>query len=587
MDEASDAQSAPDELGRAQALIAAQDFAAAEQVLAPFVAANPQNGAAQYLYCRCLVQQRKYAEALRACEAAVVAIPGNARLRILHAQSLIALNRAADAQAALKDAADSFPGDAPIAALLAELLMRAGDYPGALAAAGRAVSLEPTSPIHAATNIVLHCVAGEGEIPADLVERADRERVATLARRITLQLRQQKRGEMQRVLIPRILALVPDAIVLRILYADALLGENNPQEALTVLESGAAAIETTPPDIAIRFHKLRARVRRALKGMSGSQADLERVLSLDAEDKDALEALYKLHRHAGRHEEMRQVAARLARANAPQMPRTLAEGLEALSGSSAKVDLGSEKVAWAWSLADTTAWQRERWLADIAWGRRADLLLRAWWLNLFERGDEIAALIDPPSPGLDDLLAPGERGLVVTSHLGPMAGFVYFMQTCGRPFRGFGFSGPDPVVGEAAPMRIASNTADRAGALRELVDEIRKGTLVGFAPDSPTGKDVLTFDFLGRPVELSPLVPRLAQRHRAATVYCQPLWRGQRIVLEMRRLPDPKDAESPDDFSRRWCLAYLAGLEATMRGDPRNLNLASGIWVNARARPSQ
>jgi len=568
-------------LVRAQSQIGNGDFNEAIKTLAPFVATNPADGRGQLLYCRALFGLKNYAEAADAARAAVAVIPNMVRLRVILAQALLASGKTAEAQTALDEAARIFSDSAAIAALQAESRLKAGAFAQALEASERAVALEPASPTHAAMNIALRCMNG-AEVPQTLLATAEPENAIELTRKLALLLRKRKAAEVQRALLARALKLFPDAAAIRLMHAENLLAEDKTSEALAILGDPRIAAETLEPGLAKRMFGVRAEAHRALRDFDAARADYERILALDPQNEDALQKLYLLHRRLGNDQEMRAYAKRIARAGSTRMPATLAEGLHSLATSNAKVDLGPDKVGWAWDLADKSVWQHDAWLEEIKWGRRADLLLRAWWLNLFERGGEIAALIDPPAPGLNDLLKPGERALAVTSHLGPMAGFVHFMQTCGRPFRGFGFSGPDPVVGDAPPMRIASNVANQAAALRELVDEIRKGTLVGFAPDSPTGKDTLKFEFLGRRVSLSPLVPRLAQRHGAASIYCQPLWHGERIRLEFQRLPDPAPGEAAEAHVQRWCRGYLAALEPVMRGDPRNLNLASGLWVNAR-----
>jgi hypothetical protein len=206
--------------------------------------------------------------------------------------------------------------------------------------------------------------------------------------------------------------------------------------------------------------------------------------------------------------------------------------------------------------------------------------LRAWWLHAPERADQIDALIDRPVQSPLDALPKNARCVAVTTHLGPMAGQVRFLETCGRPFRGFGYAGPDPVVNGRPPMRIAAR-GNNPAAIRRLIAEIERGTLIGFAADSPDyGGDFHT-EFLGRPIVLSTFVPRIIYKHRTASLWWQALWKGERIAIELERLPDPAKGEKIDAWCRRWCLAYLAKVERVMRGAPENLNVASGIWQNA------
>ena len=50
--------------------------------------------------------------------------------------------------------------------------------------------------------------------------------------------------------------------------------------------------------------------------------------------------------------------------------------------------------------------------------------------------------------------------------------------------------------------------------------------------------------------------------------------------MEFAPLPNPTEKEPLEDWTRRWIDAYLAKLEAAMRGSPENLGLFSGIWGN-------
>lgn len=127
-------------------------------------------------------------------------------------------------------------------------------------------------------------------------------------------------------------------------------------------------------------------------------------------------------------------------------------------------------------------------------------------------------------------------------------------------------------------MRIA---AKGNSGLKELIREIRNGTLIGFAPDSPATTDALSFDFCGRKISLSTMVPRLIYKENTASFWWQGLWRDGRIVMELIRLPDPEEEEDIEIWCRRWAAAYLSHVERVMRGPPENLNCGAGIWRNA------
>lgn len=571
-----------EKLAQAESLAAAGSLADAETVLSELISANPADAQAQSLYCRVLLRQRKNPQALAAARAAVAANARDPRMHAALAHTLLRLDRLSEARKELETSTKEFAFDAPLQGLLAEALLKSVDTAGAIRAIERAMELDAASRTYPALKIVILCVAEQDVIPDALMQIADQTILAATIRDTMGFFHRFNRLAAEAALQKRSLTLLPDVLALRLFQAEQLIAAGKPAEALAILDEKPPALETIAVDQATRFLKTRANALKGLKDRGGAVDELKKVLDLDPDDEAALRGLYMLHQQLGNNSEMRSYAKRLAGAGARKMPATLAQGIEELQASTAPVHLEQDKMDWAWEIADKTKWQREPWVSAIEWGRRADMLLRAWWLNLPERGAEIAALIDPPKRGIDDLVPRGERCLSVTTHLGPIAGYVNTMQNNGRPFRGFGFAGPDQVVGDAPPMRIASNVVDRASALRELVEEIHKGTVIGFAQDTPQPKESLSFEFLGRTVSVSMLVPRLAEKHGAASIWCQPLWRDGRIVLEMERMPDPEPGEPSEQWCRRWCEAYLAKMEIVMRGNPQNLNLGPGIWLNAR-----
>jgi tetratricopeptide (TPR) repeat protein len=571
-----------EKLARAEAAAASGDLADAEAILAEMVGANPANASAQSLYCRILLRQKKNPRALAAAEAAVAADASEPRMHATLANTLLKLDRLNDARGNLERAVKQFVFDAPLQGLLAEALLKSGDTAGAMKAIERASELDPGSSAYPTFKIVVLCVAGEEDIPEMLRARADEAALAAAIRDMTHFFRTHNRLQAEATLRERSVSVLPDLLPLRIVQAERLIGANQAAQALALLDENKMPLESVAVDQATWFLRTRANALKVLKDRGGAIDELRKVLDFNPDDEIALRGLYMLHQQLGNANEMRSYAKRLAGVGARKMPETLAQGLDELQESTAGIHIEQDKLDWAWSIADQTKWQREPWMSAVEWGRRADMLLRAWWLNLPERGAEIAALIDPPERGMDDLVPRGTRCLSVTTHLGPIAGYVNYMQNCGRPFRGFGFAGPDQVVGDAPPMRIASNAVNRGAALRELVGAIHDGTVIGFAQDTPDAAEGMRFEFLGRSILISTLVPRLAAKHRTTSVWCQPLWRGGRIVLEIDRLPDPEDGEPSEQWCRRWCEAYLAKLEPIMRGAPQNLNLGPGIWLNAR-----
>lgn len=582
MEQDLDTPAGSEELGRAQALVKSGDWAGAEALLAGLVLGGTASAPARVLYFRVLLRQGKSEDAVRSARDASEAHPSDARVQALYGLTLLKLDRIEDACRHLDRATENFPEDASIWALQAEAQLKAGMQIEAWKSANKACALDIASVDYALLKIVVLAASGEDGKARQLMRdvTAHKAELAAQFHDIIVYWIRHGRHDDAMALAKNACALLPEAAGLRIFYAERLLAANRPPEARAVLDEPALVPETMKDDQALRFHKVRGRALQAMLLREDAIAEYDKVLALDPNDQDALRDLYVLHQKLGNTERMRSAGQRLAGAGAKTLPESLAAGLDALRTRRQALKNAAGKLAWAWEIADRTRWQYDDWLAAVEWGWQADQLLRAWWLKASERSDELEALIDRPARSAVELLADSPRALSVTTHMGPIAGCVHYLQTCGRPFRGFGFRGPDPVVGDAPPMRIASG--DAAAALREMLAQIRQGTLVGFAQDTPDiGSESLRFDLFGRSVPISTLVPRLIHKHRAASLWCQPLWRGGRIVIELERLPDPQDGEPIDEWCRRWCEAYVARIAAVMRGAPENLVLGAGIWLNA------
>jgi hypothetical protein len=267
---------------------------------------------------------------------------------------------------------------------------------------------------------------------------------------------------------------------------------------------------------------------------------------------------------------------------AASLPPRLDEGLRDLWEATGEEPLPPAAVAWAWELADKRAWSRETWRRSLNWGARSRRLLRHWWASSPSFAEEIAGLIDTPdlSPLRDP---PGEdlSRVMAGAHVGPTAAAVQVFQACGMNFRTVGGA----TIDQGERTVLIPAVKNRAATSRALIGEVRRGALIGFMADTTSPADRLIVDFLGREVAVSTLAPRMALKYGCPTYWCAPLWRGERITVELGRLPDPDAGEGTDAWLERWSRAYLGRLEQVMRGDPRNLDLNKGIW-RAAARPS-
>lgn len=568
------------ELGRARELVAANDAPGAEALLTELVKRDDAPLAAHILYIRVLFRRRKIAAAVTAAREIESKFPSDWRAAAQSGQILLLLNRAEEAEEHLKRACKRFPGESRLHALCAEAQLMAGDPGGALETITNMAD-EADNPRLTALQIVCFDATGQRGKAARRLRLSDPppEGLKDIYRDAARNMVARGRSADAIILAKFAVRRLPGAIALQTLRAELLLQSARYEDAAQAAQFQSSANDV-PPDEAVRLLLVQARALQNLKDTDGAVAALEHLLTLKPDSEDALRDLYIIHQKAGRIERMRKYGKQLSGAGAKRMPATLAEGLAEIHGNESRRRLPhteQRKLDWAWEIADETRWTKDAWLERLRWGQAADRLLRAWWLNLPERASEIDALIDVPTHCALNDVPLGARCLCAGTHMGPLAAAVRYLQTCGRPFRGFGFAGADPVVGDAPPMRIAS----RGGAgIRELLSEIAKGTLIGFAAETPEPEKNLSFDFLGRKVLLPTFVPRLVHRQQTASLWWHALWRDGRIVIELERLPDPADGEDIDVFCQRWVAAYLAHVEKVVRGAPENLNLGPGIWSN-------
>ncbi len=378
----------------------------------------------------------------------------------------------------------------------------------------------------------------------------------------------------------------PGNLRLRHERARALFSVRRPEEALEVI-GRLDDIQGSEPD-AFALLTLEGRASEAVGDHERMIRAYRWAATLQPDDEVALLRVYNALERTGRTAESEAYGARIKALRAPRLPDRLADGMEALGRVNREEDVPEGALDWAWELADQTAWDRPAWRAAVDWGGRARQLLKDWWFYASERGDEIASLTDPPDLAeVRAAMAQGAGCVLAGAHVGPTAGFVNYLQSCGAPFRTIGPAGMeqfDPPFGETLlPVRF-----NHLAAVRQAVTHLKSGTMIGILADAALTREAFEIEFLGRTVSLSSFTPRLIRRCGAASFWCVALWRGDRITIRLKQLPDPVAGESGEDWARRWFRAYLANLEEVMRGDPRNLDLRKGIWANldsARAAP--
>jgi lauroyl/myristoyl acyltransferase len=175
-------------------------------------------------------------------------------------------------------------------------------------------------------------------------------------------------------------------------------------------------------------------------------------------------------------------------------------------------------------------------------------------------------------------MSDGSGCLLISSHFGPSAACVEFFKTCGIPFRTVGMPGADQISPDASTL--IGLTYDPYIPLRQMVRLLKQGVMLGVVCDGAVDAEDAEFDFLGRTIRLSTFAPRLAHRLRLPSFWCAPMWRDDRITIEIDRMPSPEPGEALSTWTHRWFADFLTRLESQMRGDPKNLDLDEGVWRN-------
>jgi len=568
------------ELARIRDLIRDGKTKEAELLLDVRLAGGGADFETRAMHVRLLSQTGRGGDAIAAAQDALKARPQDVRAHILLGQQLLQLDAPREALGHLAAAREAVPKKPGLQSLHAQAALMTGDLDAALDSIGRALALDPANADFRLRRAVLLAAAGRME-EADEIRRdvEDGARgMLGIYRDWIFALNRADRGELALKLSDDACLLAPAQSAPWIWRAEVMLGLGRPDDVLLALDRSMRANEPMSEAEAFRFARARTRALSMRREHAAAIEACKQALALRPEDQTTLRDLYVLHLQTDQDEAMREYGRMLERAGAKKLPATLALGLSELKGRKPPPSLMNARTRWAWEIADKSKWSEAAWLESLHWGHNADELMRAWWLNAWERSGEIGALIDrTPDNTVDRLLPRGERCLCVTTHMGPLAASVYHLQTCGRPYRGFGFAGPDPVVDGEPPMRIS---ARGNSSLRKLMAEIAKGTLIGFAAESPDTHHSIALDFLGRRISLSTMVPRLIWKLKTRSMWWHTLWKGDRIALELEMLPDPEDGEALEPWCRRWIDAYLARVARIMQSDPRNLTLRHGIWRN-------
>ena len=380
--------------------------------------------------------------------------------------------------------------------------------------------------------------------------------------------------------VPRLAAVglrrFPETIELHRCWLDAL-------EALDQQGRAAEALDFAPTlaaETATRQAKLLRRGIAMLRRAGELERELElmeRLAELVPEDHLPKVRLRARAWQAGLDERAEAYNLRLQQHYADRLPTDLRQALDDLWRSAPQAPLSEPAVQRAWALADQSRWSFEEWRLGVQWGALARQMLIEWFLANPDGGAQLAALSQPTDLSMFDPVRKGPiAGIIAGVHLGPVVPIFELLRSEEAPFRYLSATLAEQVDGSS--KMVINSAAPTTRVLRDLIDDLRRPGLIGLAVDAPARGDRVEVQLAGGSVQLSNLPARMAMRYGCPTYWCIALWRADRVVFDMARLPDPLAEEAEADFIGRWMAALTDRLEPVLRGDPRNLLLTGRLW---------
>jgi autotransporter strand-loop-strand O-heptosyltransferase len=525
---------------------------------------------------RALMQAGRFEEAHAAARLGQALDPRDVDCCVLQHEALLALGDCEGAERSLCLACEAFPDQARLWGLLATARWNIGRHDAALTAINRAVALAPNAQFATHKGWMLFQIGdlAQAEIVLSDVIACFAD-CGTAPNILTQVYKAGQRWTEGAAAAARACGAYPADFDMRESWACCLLLAGRPREAIAVIDDGLRLFAATAAAFQLLMRK--AEAFEQLGDVNKAIGAIAKAVELVPDNEAALEKLSYLMLTEGWAAEARPYRARLVEKQAQQLPARLTDGLKMLWEHAHAHPLESPELEWAWELADKSAWERTEWQVAATWGKEASLLLRRWWEASPQQADQIDALLDEVDFG--EIFAAIEGGrscLLVSAHVGPMGPAAINTLQAKLPFKHFGTANRNQLDSKLLIPSVSNYFA----TARALVNEVRRGTVIGLMADEPSARGTFSVAFLGRQIHLPAIVPRLIEAYDLPSFWCCPLWRGERVTLELERLPDPCASEPRTAWSQRWFGAYLDKVERAMRGCPENLGLYSGIWAN-------
>lgn len=493
--------------------------------------------------------------------------------QLLLVRALTGLGRLAEAGDQLRGACLAYPKDARLQASLGNTYARQGAIGEAIECFERAMALAPADPAPfreaALSALQLRRFAKAKNYAEEAVGRfPDNPETRITLARVLVQAGQWKQaiGHLRHAL-----EVAPRDVPATLLLSQCLMNTGQKKEA----EAALGELDTETMTIELWRSVMEAKsVLLERKGQPAMAAALLRdCIDRDPGHRIFYQRLMRLELMLGQKPQAEEAAEAFCRLGIGA--DRLAPALDLIDDEAPCDPELEEKIRVSHQLLAPPGHRFADWRRRVLWADRATEILRLWWYAFPARGDEIDALIERPCR-LDLLHSALKRGkgvILVGSHLGPFPAATRAMETSGLTFRTIGRPNfprrnPDPDL----QIVIGKNSFS---PLREAMQVLRAGGILGLTADLVTdlsGYDAVTVEVLGRDVQISSLAARAAYRDGAPSLWMQAYWRGRSsIEVELGGLPEPKPAETRDQFIRRWVDAYGAHLESVLKSGPENI----------------
>tara|TARA_R110000824_G_scaffold4308_1_gene20659 strand:+ start:5917 stop:8112 length:2196 start_codon:yes stop_codon:yes gene_type:complete len=368
----------------------------------------------------------------------------------------------------------------------------------------------------------------------------------------------------------------PDDLNTNIRLSELLLTRGAAKDAVPLLEN-AWRIAPSQRLIAI----LLARAHRMLENYAEAARWYNEAVKLSPGDVTLLRQAASANSQAGQTDLAEELFARSQNLRERKLPDTFEEGLAALDDQLHSANIPAGRFNWAWQFADKHAYpNRADWERRAKWGYLADQLLFDWLEVRTEDADQIMAHF----VGLDELEAGliamrEEKGgmFMASAHVGPLFAGPLSLELLEFKAK---WLASTPSLGNAIYRDMLISTSDQTetAIIREVSSALADGYAIGIAVDGAPTMAAARIEFEGQEITYSSFSARMVYKHKLASCYAAPRWEGEKLRIELIRLPDPATGESAAEFAEKWREAYLDALRGELSGAPENLRMAGGIW---------